>query len=160
MRPRYLLLLVSVPVFERKLRLTHGVSLYFVVLAGKIYSLHYENVPSWAKVIQDFEESPAKLEEYLQADSLSACMDLLMLLQDSAFRKLERLAKHIDIAEDAIFQGNEKKMVEEISMLTRDVMDFRKVVRPQRSLFVPAPRHDLVTPEVATKWERAHGQPN
>ena len=80
------------------------------------------------------------------------------MLYDGSFHKLERLGKHIDIAEDAVFQGNERKMVEEISILTRDVMDFRKIVRPQKSLFSSVPQHEFINAETASKWRRVRGQ--
>jgi len=57
-----------------------------------------------------------------------------------------------------VFQGNERKMVEEISLLSRDVMDFRKSIRPQRNLFLASPSHYLVASDTVTKWRRVHGQ--
>jgi magnesium transporter len=49
-------------------------------------------------------------------------------------------------------------MVEEISVLTRDVMDFRKVIRPQKSLFSTSMSHPLITLDAAARWRRVHGQ--
>ena len=79
-------------------------------------------------------------------------------LYSTAFKKLTRLAKHIDIAEDAVFHGNERKMVEEISLLMRDVMDFRKIVRLQTNLFATIPSHPLISTEQVPVWARVHGQ--
>lgn len=155
--PDYMLLLIQIPVFDRKLRLTKGVSLFFIVKEKQLFSLHYEPIISLDKIRQEFETSKERLEEYFRDDPLSLCLDLITSLYDSSFKKLERLNKHIDIAEDAVFQGNEKKMVEEISLLSRDVMDFRKIIRPQKSLFMSSPRNKLMTGEIAIKWHRVHG---
>ena len=156
-RPDYLLMLIQVPVFDRKLRLTKGVSLFFLVKERQLFSLHYEPIISLDKVRREFEMSKERLEEFFKGDPLGLCLDLITFLYDSSFKKLERLNKHIDIAEDAVFQGNEKKMVEEISLLSRDVMDFRKVIRPQKSLFVSPPKHRLMTDDILIKWNRVHG---
>jgi magnesium transporter len=156
--PDYLLLLIQVPIFDRALRLTRGVALFFIVRPKQVLSLHYEPIVVLDKIRHDFELSPDKTQEYMGEEPLTFVMDIIGLLYDSAFNKLERLSKHIDIAEDAVFQGNEKKMVEEISFLTRDVMDFRKVVRPQTTLFAELPQHSMVNSEVAIKWRRIHGQ--
>lgn len=155
--PDYILLLVQVPVFNRTLRLTKGVSLFFLVKDKQLFSLHYDPIISLDKIRREFETSNERLEEYFRESTLGLCLDLITFLYDSSFRKLERLNKHIDIAEDAVFQGNEKKMVEEISLLSRDVMDFRKIVRPQKSLFMVPPRHPLMTDEIRLKWNRVHG---
>jgi magnesium transporter len=157
-RGKYILLLVHVPVFDRKLRLTKGAALFFVIKEYELFSLHYEPIVTLDKIRRGFEESPEKQEEYFEDRAMSLCLYISGLLYDAAFLKLERLTKHIDIAEDAIFQGNERKMVEEIAVLTRDVLDFRKVIRPQNSLFVTTPRHLLVNPDAAARWRRVHGQ--
>ncbi len=157
-RPDYLLLLIQVPVFDRKLRLTSGVALFLIITTNHIYSLHYQPLVLLDKIRMEFTADQTKLNEYFTNDSLGSCLDLITLLYDSAFRKLDRLAKHIEIAEDAVFQGNERKMVEEISLLGRDVMDFRKVIRPQKTLFAVAPDHKLVSSEAAIKWNRVHCQ--
>ena len=156
--PDYLLLLIQIPVFDRKLRLTKGVSLFFLIKERELFSLHYDPIISLDKIRREFETSNERLEEYFQENTLSLCLDLITFLYDSSFKKLERLNKHIDIAEDAVFQGNEKKMVEEISLLSRDVMDFRKIIRPQKNLFELPPRHPLITGEIETKWKRVNGQ--
>lgn len=150
----YILILISVPVFDRSARITRGAALFLVVAPQRVFSLHYEPIVVLDRLRQAFVESPARMEEYFANDALSLALHLLQSLYEGAFRKLDRLGKHIDIAEDAVFQGNEHKMVEEISVLTRDVMDFRKIIRPQRHLFSQLPRHALVTAETAATWYR------
>jgi len=154
----YLLVLIQVPVFDRTLRLTKGVPLFFIVKDKQVLSLHYEAIVVLDKIRHDFETTPDKAQEYMGDQPLAFTLDLVALLNDSAFNKLERLSKHIDIAEDAVFQGNEGKMVEEISYLSRDVMDFRKVVRPQTSLFANLPPGVLVNSEIEVRCQRVHGQ--
>lgn len=154
----YLLLLIQVPVFDRTLRLTKGVPLFLIVKEKQVLSLHYEPIVVLDKIRQDFETTPDKAQEYMGDQPLAFALDLVALLNDGAFNKLEKLSKHIDIAEDAVFQGNERKMVEEISFLARDVMDFRKVVRPQTSLFAELPPSPMVNNEIEVRWRRVHGQ--
>ena len=156
--PTYLLLLVQVPVFDRTLRLTKGVALFFVIKEKMVLTLHYEPIVVLDKIRTEFETTPDKAQEYMGDQPLAFALDLIAMLNDSAFNKLERLSKHIDIAEDAVFQGNEGKMVEEISYLARDVMDFRKVIRPQTSLFAEQPSNSMINGEVAVRWHRVHGQ--
>jgi magnesium transporter len=158
LRQSYILMLIHVPIFDRKLRVTKSAGLYFIIKKDKVYSLHYDPIVTLDAIRQGFESSTEKKDEYFGEDALSLCLYIITLLYDGAFHKLERLGKHVDIAEDAVFQGNERKMVEEISILTRDVMDFRKIVRPQKSLFTTIPQHEFVNAENASKWGRVRGQ--
>jgi len=157
-RPKYLLILIQVPVFNRTLRLTSGVPIFFCVTAERVFSLHYEPIVALDKIRSELMESDERREAYLGSSPAGAALSIIGMLYESAFSKLDRLAKHIDIAEDAVFQGNERKMVEEVSLLTRDVMDFRKAIRPQKHLFLAFPNHALLPADLATDWSRLHHQ--
>lgn len=159
-RPQYILILTSVPVFNRQIRVTTGVPLYLLITEKGIATLHYEPIVVLEKLLQEFSTTTEVQEEYFGDGSVGLALYILNVLYGSAFNKLGRLSKHINIAEDAVFQGNERKMVYEISILVRDVMDFRKVVRPQLSLFAVPPSHALITEESNVPWQRLHGQIN
>lgn len=158
LRSQYLLLLMHVPVFDKVARLTAGAPLYCIVTNQGLWSIHHQPIPALNKIIHDLQENPIRHEEHHSEHPLSFALYLWDLLVASAFQKLERLAKHIDIAEEAVFQGNERKMVEEIAVLTRDVMDFRKIIRPQRDLFAHLPTHPLVDSSSQGPWLRLHNQ--
>jgi magnesium transporter len=157
-RPHYILLLVHVPVYDKKIRVTSGAALYCLITAQKIYSLHYQPVVALQKIIKDFSDHPAKQEEYFGDSALSLALYIVSMLNEASFRKIGRLTKHIQIAEDAIFHGNERKMVEEIAVLTRDVLDFRTIIRPQVTLFQSAPSGLPTDDDIPTQWQRVASQ--
>lgn len=136
-RPTCLIFLSRIPLFDKKLRVTSGAALYAIVTANTLWTIQYEPIATFDNLAAEIKDATTPLELWLH---------LLLTLGESTFHKLDRLAKHIDIVEDAVFQGNERKMVEEISYLTRDTMDFRKIIRPQRDLFAQPPEHALVAP--------------
>lgn len=156
--PGYLLILCHVAVFDKAARVTSGVPLYFIITAQGIWTLHYDPIMVLQKLIEDFMSAPEKQEEYFGDTPFSLALSIINRLTASSFRKLNRLAKHIDIAEDAVFSGNERQMVKEISLLARDVMDFRKIIRPQRSLFRELPSHPFLTEVTAVQWRRLGSQ--
>lgn len=159
-RPDYILLLIHVPVFNKQLRITTGASLYLIANRDTLWTLHYEPIMVLEKLLKDFNDNPEKQAEYFDEGAAGLCLHVITAMYGSAFVKLERLYKHINIAEDAVFSGNERKMVEEISILSRDVMDFRKIIRPQQRLFTLAPTHQLLSPTAVTLWYRISGQVN
>lgn len=157
-REAYLLLLVQVPVFQRKERLTRGVSVYFIIHEHAVFTVAFERLAVLERLLEELEKNSEQQEEYFSEGSVSLALYIVRRLLASAFTKVERLAKHIDIAEDAVFHGNERKMVEEVALLTRDVMDFCRVIRPQRRLFTEAPWHGSVTLETKEQWRRLAAQ--
>lgn len=155
-RPEYVLILIQVPVFQKIERVTRGVNVYFVVREGNVWTLAFEPLPALERLYAELEKEREQQEEYFGGTALGLTVYLLRRLTAGAFAKLERLSKHIEIAEDAVFHGNERKMVEEVALLTRDVTDFRRVIRPQRKLFDVPLTHALADDNVRHQWWRLH----
>ncbi|MCH8748672.1 hypothetical protein IH781_02885 [Patescibacteria group bacterium] len=154
----YLMILVSVPAFDKQTRVTTSVPLYFIVQEHDLTTVHYQPLPALRRLWQDFTDNKERRDEYFAEGPLSLALHLIDALHAASLRKLDRLTKHVAIAEDAIFHGNERKMVEEISVLMRDVLDFRSIIRPQLSLFTKVPDHALLTAEARGHFARLHGQ--
>ena len=157
-RDNYLIILIHVPTFNKQTRTTAGVPLYFIVREGRLWTVHYEPIVVLDGLWSTFSTDEDKRTEYFSEGAMSLALHLISELYASAFKKLERLASHIDIAEDAVFRGNERKMVEEVSLLMRDVMDFRKIIRLQTNLFTTIPNHPLLPAALAPLWGRINGQ--
>lgn len=157
-RAEYVIILIHVPTFNKQTRVTRGVPLYLVIRENHLWTIHQEPIVVLDGVWADFSTNQEKRSEYFSDGSASVALHIVSELYSTAFNKLARLSNHIDIAEDAVFQGNERKMVEEISLLMRDVMDFRKIVRLQTNLFATLPNHPLLTATCIPLWSRVHGQ--
>ncbi len=156
-RDGYVLILIHVPVFDKQLRVTSGAPLYILVTKSSVHTVNYEPIVSLEKIFKEFQENPEKQEDYFDEAPLSLALHIISQLHVASFRKISRLAKHLEIAEDAIFHGKERHMVEEIAVLTRDVLDFRRIVRPQLSVFDTT--QDLTFDEDAkAQWHRVYGQ--
>ena len=59
---------------------------------------------------------------------------LMDVLFNSCFPMLDKLSQNLEAIEDEIFKGNEKKMVKEISIIKRNILNFRRIIQPQRSI--------------------------
>jgi magnesium transporter len=62
---------------------------------------------------------------------LYAVLDILF---NSCFPKLNHIAERLDFVESQVFAEKEKEMVLEISVLKRDILNFRRTLKPQRSI--------------------------
>ena len=159
-RDNYMIILIQVPAFNKQLRVTSGVPLYCIIRQDRMWTVHYEPLVVLMKLLDDYASVAEKRDEFFMDGAMPLALHVIGRMYDSAFAKLERLAKHIDIAEDAVFQGNERKMVEEVSILVRDVMDFRKIMRLQINLFATPPLHPLLDAGLYQIWLRVNGQAN
>ncbi len=156
-RPHYICILIYVPIFLTTTRVTRGVPLYFLIKNQQLITLHFKPIIVLQKIVQEFIANPDNQTDGFGDTALSLALHLVSELNTASFHKLHRLQKHIDIAEDAVFAGNERKMVEEIAILARDVMDFRKVLRPQRNIFQSVPPADA-DEESQAQWVRLYNQ--
>lgn len=152
MRPKYELLRVEVPVFDRKIRASFGVAFDCIVLPDYLITLQARPIPVLEKLVDSLEHQPEQDLGVVITSPNDLLKYLLRQIHHGTLRKLDRLYKYIDIAEDAVFQGNERKMVEEISLLMRDVSDLRKIIRPQRRLFQGTKWQEL-TQDMGKLWD-------
>ncbi len=157
-RNNYILLLFSVPVFDKQLRVTSGVPLYMIITPTSVTTLAFQPVVSLEKVFQEYTEIAHSVDLPSEDSAVHLGLSIISELNHSSFRKIKRLSKHIEIAEDAVFHGNERKMVEEIAVLMRDVLDFRKIIHPLLSLFASVPDHAEFSLEAHTEWRRVGNQ--
>ena len=59
---------------------------------------------------------------------------IMKLLLDSCFPRLDHIHKKLLDIEEQVFNGKEKEMVYEISVVKRDILNFRRTLKPQRHL--------------------------
>ncbi|QQS20666.1 MAG: hypothetical protein IPL87_03815 [Candidatus Moraniibacteriota bacterium] len=88
--------------------------------------------------INDFFSSLEKIEGrqrlFMSETPAHLMYHLLENLFGSCFPRLDHIAKNLDAIEDNVFHGKEKEMVFEISVVKRDILNFRRTLKPQRSI--------------------------
>ncbi len=65
---------------------------------------------------------------YLLYKIVDACVD-------ASFPMLRKMGNKLEQLEDAIFEGESDKVVRDISNVKQEIINFRKIVRPQRAAF-------------------------
>ncbi len=76
---------------------------------------------------------------------------IIEMLLETCFPKLDHISKNLDYIETEIFAGHEKEMVFEISLVKRDILNFRRTMKPQRSVFESLAQKDFVLIESSLK---------
>jgi magnesium transporter len=70
---------------------------------------------------------------YLLYKIVDACVD-------AAFPMLAKMGNKLEVIEDEIFEGRSKEVVRDISNVKQEIINFRKIVRPQRAVFTDLER--------------------
>jgi len=132
--PDYLFIVLHFPVFDRSVgRLNAGELDIFV---GPDYLVTIPNQPL-QPVEYLFERCRQKEELREQHFSRGSGFLLYRVVDDSfdyCFPMLRKIGNKLDALEDEIFSGRSEEVVRDISNVKQEIINFRKVVRPQRTV--------------------------
>lgn len=132
--PNCLFFSIHVPLFDVKERTTYPGELDIILTKDHMITGHRHQIYQIGKFFDELESSPAARREYLEATPAHTLYRLLQLLLESCFPKLKHISDNLDSIETEVFAGREKEMVAEISVVKRDILNFRRTLKPQRSL--------------------------
>jgi magnesium transporter len=132
--PEYLFIVLHFPVFDRAVgRLNAGELDIFV---GQNFLVTIPNQPL-QPVQYLFERCRQKEELREQHFSNGSGYLLYRIVDDSfdyCFPMLRKIGNKLDAVEDQIFSGRSEEVVRDISNVKQEIINFRKVVRPQRTV--------------------------
>src|SRR5215208_2851084 len=130
----YLFIVLHFPVFDRSVgRLNAGELDIFV---GRDYLVTIPNQPL-QPVEYLFERCRTKEDLREQHFSKGSGYLLYRIVDDSfdyCFPMLRKIGNKLDAIEDEIFEGRSEEVVRDISNVKQEIINFRKVVRPQRTV--------------------------
>src|SRR3954454_3662249 len=132
--PDYLFIVLNFPVFDKAVgRLNAGELDIFV---GPDYLITLPNTPV-PPVEYLFERCRSSEEAREQLLSKGSGYLLYKIVDDSfdyCFPMLRKMGNKLDQIEEGIFSGRSEEIVRDISNAKQEIINFRKVIRPQRSV--------------------------
>ena len=132
--PDYLFILLHFPVFDRQVRRLGAGELDIFV--GADYLVTIPNTPL-QPVSYLFERCRQKEELREQIFSRGSGYLLYRIVDDAfdyCFPMLRKIGNKLDALEDQIFEGRGEDVVRDISNVKQEIINFRKVIRPQRTV--------------------------
>ncbi len=130
--PDYLFIVLHFPVFDRTVKRLNAGELDIFV--GSDYLVTIPNQPL-QPVDYLFERCRSKEELREQHFTKGSGYLLYRIVDDSfdyCFPMLRKIGNKLDAVEDEIFSGRSEEVVRDISNVKQEIINFRKVVRPQR----------------------------
>ena len=129
-----LYLTIHIPLFDVKLRTTYPGELDIVITKDHLITGHTTNIFQLDEFFNSLSGSEGRRRVYMSKTPTHLLYNILNILIESCFPKVDHVIKNLDRIETEIFSGNEKEMVMEISVVKRDILNFRRTLKPQRSI--------------------------
>jgi len=129
-----LFLSIHIPLFDVEHRTTYPGELDIILTEHHLITSHKQSIYQINKFFEDLEQHEGKRRASLGKTPTYLLHNLIEILLDSCFPRLNHIGKKLDSVETQVFAGKEKEMVFEISVLKRDILNFRRTLKPQRSI--------------------------
>jgi magnesium transporter len=130
--PSYLFIVLHFPVFDPQVKRLNAGELDIFV--GRDYLVTIQNTPL-KPVEYLFERCRTKEELRDQLFSRGSGYLMYRIIDDSfdyCFPMLRKIGNKLDALEEEIFEGRSEDIVRDISNAKQEIINFRKVIRPQR----------------------------
>jgi magnesium transporter len=129
-----LYLAIHIPLYDVENKTTYPAEVDVVISKGALITSHDHSIYQLTKFFDELEENEEKRSIFMEKTPGAILYYIIEMLFESCFPKLDHIVRKLDYIEDQIFAGNEKEMVFEISVVKRDILNFRRTMKPQRSV--------------------------
>lgn len=127
-----LYLTIHIPLFDVVSRTTYPGEIDIVITKDHLITGHLKEIYQFDNFFSDLEKSEGKRRIYMDKTPAHLIYYVLEMLLESCFPRLDHIHEKLIEIEEHVFNGKEKEMVIEISLVKRDVLNFRRTLKPQR----------------------------
>ena len=128
-------LAVHIPLYDLENKTTYPAEVDIVICEDTLITAHEKDIFQLTEFFSLLKKSETKRNLYMSKSPAALLHYILEMLLESCFPKLDHISEKLDKVEEEIFAGNEKEMVIEISVVKRDILNFRRTLKPQRTVF-------------------------
>lgn len=129
-----LFLTIHIPLFDVESRTTYPAEIDVVLTENHLISSHVKAIYQMDEFFKILSESEDKRKLYMGKTPAHLLYRVLEILLESCFPRLDHISQNLDNIEKQVFDEKEKEMVFEISVVKRDILNFRRTLKPQRSI--------------------------
>ncbi|MCX6762030.1 MAG: magnesium transporter CorA family protein [Candidatus Moranbacteria bacterium] len=128
-------LAIHIPLYDSENKTTYPGELDIVICENTLITSHDVEIYQLTEFFNELKKNKQKRELYMNQSPGALLRYLLEMLLESCFPRLDHISKKLDNIEKEIFAQHEKEMVFEISLVKRDILNFRRTMKPQRTVF-------------------------
>jgi magnesium transporter len=131
----YLFMVLHFPVYNKKSRVTTASQVSIFIGEDYLITLHTGALKPLAKLFVDCQANEKARNEYMGRSSSLLLYLILDRLISYCFPILYKIVDNIEHVEDDIFAEGKRETVKELSILRRDIIAFRRIMKPQTEAF-------------------------
>ena len=126
----YLFLVLQFPVYDKRLRVTTPSEVDLFVGPDFLITIHKGRVWPLDRYFEACETSEKQREDAMSMGSGYLLYRIIDQLVDNFFPIVYKIERNVQEIEDMIFTHGGRETVEEISVLRRDIIAYRRIVKP------------------------------
>lgn len=130
----YFYVVLHFPSFNKEKRMVHSQELDIIITKNHIITSHKEAIIPLKAIFDKCNIYQEEKEKYLLDGPAKILYSILEDLLSTCFAQLDHISENIDKSERAIFSDMEKQMIKEISVIKRNILDFRRAIKPQKQI--------------------------
>jgi magnesium transporter len=130
----YLFIVLHFPVFDKPSGRLLSAELDLFVGPDFLITLPDQNLPPLAAMFERYREREEVRESVFSLGTGYLLYKIVDTCVDASFPMLRRMGDKLDRLEDDIFEGRSAKIVQDISNVKQEIINFRRVVRPMRAV--------------------------
>ena len=127
----HLFMVMHFPQFDKQSRITQPSEVDVFAGAGYIVTVHSGDLRPLVKLFSDCQASEEVREDIMGRGSGYLLYRVLDSLVDYSFPILRRIMANVDDLERRVFETFGQDVVRELALIRRDVLSYRRLVRPQ-----------------------------
>ena len=131
----YLFLVLHFPVFRKEARVTTPSQVSVFIGGEYVVTVHGGDLKPLVKLFKDCQQNERAREENMARSSGYLLYRILDRLVDYCFPIMNKIIANVETAEDRLFSDQARDTVREISVLRRDIMAYRRIIRHQPAIF-------------------------
>ena len=129
----YLFLTYHLPIYDKTLRTSRRAEIDFLITKDTVVTIHYEDLDPLNSFMRSLNNN-ANFKTKVLESSLYCSYFLIQEVINFALRQLRHVEDNIRDISQEIFKGKEAQLLEKISYVKRDVLDFSVISAPQEIL--------------------------
>ncbi len=127
----YLFIVLHFPVFNKMEKVTVASEVDIFVGQDYLVTVHSGDLKPLHRMFVQCQSDPAVRQELMGKGSGTLLHRIVDRLVDYCFPILNKIDANLEAVEDTIFEENVRQTVRDISMIRRDIINFRRIIKPQ-----------------------------
>ncbi|MFH1611960.1 MAG: magnesium transporter CorA family protein [bacterium] len=131
--PNHLFMVLHFPVYDEEKKENQSAELDIIITPNALITSHKSIIPSLDIFFNDCEHQEYHQKKYFQTPN-HLVLGMLDWMIDECLPMLDHVSEEIFNIEKHVFEGHEKAMVTQISIIKRDLINFRRAIKPQQAI--------------------------